>query len=298
MIATLRLPQQLRLELPLRQDASGRFLPWVIALIVYLSVSGGLALIWLSDALHGWDAAVGGALTLQVPADTSTARLEMTLGALKQTKGVVDARLLDTAETAKLIQPWLGNSFPLDSLPLPRLIDVQVDPDVAIDFATLRRQLASIVPNAQLDNNTAAPSDVPRFAGRVEWTIAIGIVAVTALLVAIIVFAARIGLAIHRSLIELLHLLGAADEYIARQFQIHALWLGLRGAIIGGIAAAVTAMILEPAAGRLALPVPAVSSGILDWRLWLLLCVALVIAGGVAMVTARVTVLRQLARLP
>ena len=141
-------------------------------------------------------------------------------------------------------------------------------------------------------------SDAPRFAGRVEWTIAIGIVAVTALLVAIIVFAARIGLAIHRSLIELLHLLGAADEYIARQFQIHALWLGLRGAIIGGIAAAVTAMILEPAAGRLALPVPAVSSGILDWRLWLLLCVALVIAGGVAMVTARVTVLRQLARLP
>jgi hypothetical protein len=44
--------------------------------------------------------------------------------------------------------------------------------------------------------------------------------------------------------------------------------------------------------------VPIATYGILDWRLWLLLIVTGLTAGGVAMVTARITVLRQLARMP
>jgi cell division transport system permease protein len=105
-------------------------------------------------------------------------------------------------------------------------------------------------------------------------------------------------LAIHRSVIELLHLLGAQDAYIARQFQVHALALGLRGGVIGGIAAVATVIILGPAGHLLALPVPIAAYGIFDWRLWVLLIVTGLIAGGVAMVTARITVLRQLSRMP
>lgn len=295
---SLPLPQRLRLDLPLRQDASGRFLPWIIALMVYLATTGGITLIWLGDALSSWDAALTSTLTLQVPADTSQARLDITLGVLKQTKGVVAARLLDLAETAKLLQPWLGSSVPIEALPLPRLIDIRIDPKVATDFPTLRQQLDSIVPNAQLDNNRAWLSAMRSFALRVEGLITVGVGVVTLLIVTIVVFTARIGLAIHRSVIELLHLLGAQDGYIARQFQIHALWLGLRGGIIGGIAAVATVIILGPAGYVLALPVPVATYGVFDWRLWLLLLVAILAAGGVAMTTARITVLRQLARMP
>jgi cell division transport system permease protein len=122
--------------------------------------------------------------------------------------------------------------------------------------------------------------------------------AVTALIVAIVIFTARIGLAIHRSVIELLHLLGAQDAYIARQFQVHALSLGLRGGVIGAAAAALTVVILGPAGHMLELPVPIATYGIFDWRVWLLLIVTGIAAGGVAMVTARITVLRQLAQMP
>ncbi len=110
MIAALRLPRQLRLDLPLRRDASGRFLPWIIALMVYLAAMGGVGVIWLGDTLSQWDASLASALTLQIPADASQPRIEMALGALKQTQGVVSARLLEPEETAKLLQPWLGNS--------------------------------------------------------------------------------------------------------------------------------------------------------------------------------------------
>jgi cell division transport system permease protein len=298
MIATLALPQQLRLDLPLRQDASARFLPWIIALMVYLAAGGGIALIWLGDALRDWNSDLANTWTLQLPADSSAARIELTLGALRQTKGVISARLLDQADTAKLLEPWLGTATPVDTLHLPRLIDIQVDAKTPIDLPTLRKQLGSIVPNAQLDDNGAWLDGIRKFARRVEGVIAGGLVVTTLLIVSTVVFTARIGLAIHHQVIELLHLLGAQDAYIARQFQIHALWLGLRGAVIGEIAAVVTVATLVPASRILLLPTATATFAIFDWRLWLLLIVTLAAAGGVAMVTARITVLRQLARIP
>lgn len=292
------LPLQFRLDLPLRRDASGRFLPWIIALMVYLAAMGGVALIWLGDTLSNWDAALTSSLTLQIPSDASPARIDMSLAALRQTKGVVSARLLEPAETAHLLEPWLGTSVPIESLPLPRLVDVRVDPRVTIDYAAVRQQLDSIIPNSQFDNNRAWLGGVRSFALRVEGVITTIVIVVTALIVGIIVFTARIGLAIHRSVIELLHLMGAQDAYIARQFQIHAMGLGLRGGVIGGIAAAATVVVLGPAGKALDLPVPIAAYSILDWRMWALLIVAGLAAGGVAMVTARITVLRQLARMP
>lgn len=46
------------------------------------------------------------------------------------------------------------------------------------------------------------------------------------------------------------------------------------------------------------LPVAITPDGILDWRMWLLLVAAWLAAGVVAMITARITVSRQLARMP
>ena len=296
MIGNLSL--RMRLDLPLRQDASGRYLPWIIALMVYLGATGGIALIWLGDTLSNWDATLSSTITLQLPADTSDARIETSLGVLRQTKGIVSARLLDASETSHLLEPWLGKSVPIDTLPLPRLVDVRLDPRVPINYPTLRQQLVEIVPEAQLDNNRAWLAGVRNFALRVEGVISAVVVVVAALIVTMIVFTARIGLSIHRPVIELLHLMGAQDAYIARQFQMHALSLGLRGGVIGGIASAVTVIVLGPAGHVLQLPVPIAAYGILDWRMWLLLIFAGLAAGGVAMVTARITVLRQLARMP
>jgi cell division transport system permease protein len=298
MIATLRLPLQLRLDLPLPQDASSRFLPWIIALMVYLATTGGIALIWLGDALGNWDTALTSTLTLRLPADTSDARIDVAIATLKQAKGVVSARLLDPSETTRLLQPWVGASMPVDALPLPRLIDARVDPKVEIDYPTLRQHLDSIIPNAQLDSNRTWLGNMRSFARPVAGVIGVGVIVVTLLIVTIVIFTARIGLTIHRSVIELLHLLGAQDEYIARQFQNHALWLGLHGGLIGGGAALVTVIILGSTGYVLALPVPIAAHGVFDWRLWLLVIVAALAAGGVAMVTARMTVLRQLGRMP
>ncbi len=286
-----------RLDLPLGRDASGRFLPWIIALMVYLAGLGGIALLLLGGMLGEWDRALAGSLTVQVPADTSAARLEVITALLRQTPGVVEARLLDGAATAKLVEPWLGPSVAVERLPLPRLFDVRIDPSAAVDLAGLRRKLASVAPEAQLDDHRLALLRLRGFAVELQRLIVAGMGVVAGLLVLTVVFTARTGLAVHQPVIELLHLLGAPDRYIARQFQRHALWLGLRGGLIGAAAAAVTVIVLGRAGSGLDLPLPVAAGGGFDWRRWGLLVLAAAAAGLVAMVTARLTILRRLARM-
>jgi cell division transport system permease protein len=288
-----------RLDLPLGHDASGRFLPLIIALMVYLTGLGGIGLLLLGDTVRDyWSGAPTATLTVQVPAETSAARLETLLALLRQTPGVAAVKLLGPEDTAKLVEPWLGPSVAVDRLPLPRLIDLEVDPDRRPDLTVLRQRMNQIAPESRLDDHRLALSRLRGFAERLQQVIAVALAMVAALLVLTVVFVARTGLAMHQSVIEVLHLLGAPDRYIARQFQRHAWWLGVRGGVVGGIAAAVTVIVVARAGSALELPVPIAVRGLADWRLWVLLAATAIAAGVAAMVTARATVLRRLARIP
>lgn len=284
-------------DLPLARDVSARFLPWLVALMVYLAALGGVALVAIGDISGSWQRALFGSLTLQVPAETTQARIDTMLALLRQTQGIVMVHQLTPEETARLLEPWLGPSVPIDLLPVPRLIDVQISPDADIDFVKLRQRLATVLPDARLDDHQSWLARLRGFIVRVEAMIATGIVAVIGLTVLSVIFAANTSLAIHHHIIELLHLLGAGDAYVARQFQFYALRLGLLGGLIGAFAAILTAAILAGAVATLQVPGLAVPD-FADWRLWLVSIAAGLAAAAIATAAARVTVLRRLAQMP
>jgi len=61
-----------------------------------------------------------------------------------------------------------------------------------------------------------------------------------------VVFVTRTGLDVHRRVIDIVHLVGATDGYIAGQFQANALTLGLLGGI-GGLALAGLTLVIVAA---------------------------------------------------
>jgi cell division transport system permease protein len=284
--------------LPTGPDQSGRFLPWVFALLVYVAGLGGVGLIVLDDTLRASEHALATTLTLQVPADSSNARLETVLALLRQTPGIVSVHLLEPAETARLLEPWFGPSVPLDELPVPRLIDLRTDPDGRADLGSLRRQLASVVPDARLDDHRPWPRGMRAAARRIEGILAACITVALLLIAVSAVFAVRTALMGDRSVVELLHMLGAADSDIARGFAIRSLRLGLLGGVIGAVAALLTIVALSGAGSIVQLPAPIAANGVADWRVWAALTGAALAAGLIAMASARVAVLRRLAGMP
>jgi cell division transport system permease protein len=289
-------------DLPLRRDPAWRFLPWVMALMVYVAALSGIGLILLHATLRAAERSLAATLTLQVPAEASNARLETILALLKQTKGVESVHALEPAETARLLEPWLGPTVSLDELPVPRLIDLRVDPGAPPDLPALRRQLASVLPEARLDDHRPGLDGMRAAARWSEIVLAVAIAAALLLIAASAVFAARTGLLVQRSAVEVLHLFGAADADIAARFATRYLGLGLLGGAVGGVAAVLTILALGGVGPlvQLAAPLSATEAGgsIADWQSWAVLGVAILAAGLIAMASARLTVLRWLARLP
>lgn len=286
-------------DLPLIEDAATRFLPWLIAFMAFLAALALIALLVFQDMVERWDRGLSGELTIQVPAPTSEdlrqGQLDRVVTVLRQTAGLSGLTVLTQEETRGLVAPWLGEGLAATDLPFPDIITVTFDPARPPDLALLGQALESAVPGTLIDDHQQWLADLFRLAGAAELAALLVLALIVASAVITVVFVTRTGLAIHRQVIELLHLMGAQDRYIATQFQWHAFWLGLRGGLAGLVLAIGVAFGLEWLGGHADFALlPRLSLQPIDWLLLLLVPLA---AALIAMVTATRTVLRTLARL-
>lgn len=292
-----------RPEVPLDSDASGPFLPWLVAFMVYLAALALTSAIAMHKIAVHWDHGLSGNVTVQVPSSGEIAAaaapgqdVGKVLAVLAASPAVADVRVLERDEIARLLEPWLGEAVDEQDLPLPTLIAVTLNPQAGSDLAELSRRLRQAVPGTELDDHQRWLGRLVDLARLIELIATLVVVLVVLAAVITVVFVTRTGLLIHRQVIEILHLIGAQDSYVARQFQAHAFRLGAFGGLVGLLLAVVTIGLLGALLGR-------VQSGLLpDLSLspgdWAMLASVPLVTTGVAMVTARITVLRNLARLP
>jgi cell division transport system permease protein len=287
-------------ELAFERDPANCYLPWIIALMVYLATLAVAGAFALGATAAQWRGAQSDRLTIQLPPPDSPAsgdqRAALVIDILRSTAGVSTVRRLDRRELVGLLEPWLGTANITPGLPLPDLIDVTVERGAKPDLDALARRLETAAPGATLD-------DHGRWMGRLA-TAASAVQALALMLTALIAGAAaatvmvatRASLAVHRETIELLHLIGAQDGFVARAFGRRALVLGLRGGLIGLSLAGLTYMLLQRATSGLDAPL----MPRLDWSLVSLATLAALplASAAIAMLTARFTVLRALAKLP
>jgi cell division transport system permease protein len=286
--------------LSLRRDATGRFLPWLIALMVFLSTLAVAAALLLSGWAQRWDSGLDGSLTIQVspvgdkaPASLDE-RVQLVLHALSGVPGIINARPVPMADAARLVEPWLGDGALLQDLPLPALIDVTAGP--AVDVTALRQRLATAVPGTSVEEPGVWLRDLRRLARLVEAVALVIVALIGGAAVAVVVFAAKAGLAMHQDEVDLLHVMGATDSHVADQFQRHILRLSLTGGAGGTAVALVTlaalSLLSRTVEGTLLPPLT------LAPLQWLVLAAVPVAAGALAAISARLTVLRALERLP
>jgi len=229
-----------RYDLQLDRDPSGRFLPWVVGVMVFLGALALAGAMALNQSVLAWNRSVEGTLTVQVGdnlAPDAADRVTKAVAVLRSVAGIREARALSRTEVERLLEPWLGKGNIAADLPLPDLIDVRLAPGVRLDIKALTARLGEAVPGARIDDNRQWLARLITLA-RAMQGLAAGIVGLVVIAtVTMVIFATRAGLAVHHEVIEVVHLIGARDAYIARQFQAHTLNLALGGGIPGFLAA-------------------------------------------------------------
>lgn len=201
------------------------------------------------------DHGLRGQMTVEIPVNdqgrVDPAQVAAVARDLRAIVGVT-ATPLATDQIGRLLQPWLSKDHAaaeLAALPLPQLLDVQTVNEAAAARATLmlRQKHPQIIIS---DHQTW----LNQLAGTLRQMALVAVIVVIALFVALfstVIFACRAGLAVHRPMIELLHIIGAPSARIIGEMRRYAWRLVWPGCVIGLFGATVAAALVANMAQHL-----------------------------------------------
>ncbi|MCT2540580.1 cell division protein FtsX [Sedimentimonas flavescens] len=194
-----------------------------------------------------WSEALARSATIRIsaPAEQMQAQVQAVLAVLSTTPGIATYRALESEEMKALLGPWFGPDLPVDSLPLPQLIEVTETAE-GIDAEGLRLRLAAEVPGAILDDHTRWRRPLVAAAERLRMLGLLSLVLIGGAMAGMITLAAQAALAANGQVIRVLRLVGARDAFIAKAFVRRFTLRGLAGAVLG-TAAGMIAIALLPA---------------------------------------------------
>ncbi|MCF8709959.1 cell division protein FtsX [Rhizorhapis sp. SPR117] len=273
-------------------------MPWVIAIMMFLTILAAAAGIGLDRASRSLHAELAGRVTIQIIEADPEIRADQTgrvMTDLRRFSGVSHITLVDEADMKAALRPWLGEEMMDSGLPIPALIDVDLKPGVdARAYAAFRDSVTAIAPTARVEPHAAFLTPLSQLMRMLKWLALALVLLMTLATAAIVVLAAQAAHNSHRTTIEVLHLMGATDVQIARLFQRRMAFDALFGGVVGLVAAslvlALVAVLIRDIGSDL---LGAAALPNYGWGVLLLLPL-----GGVllAMLTARTTVLRALRR--
>jgi len=301
-------------DISLDEGVGARLVSWVTGLMVFF-VTLTLAINFgLSSVARTWITGLSGTLTVEIKPPLSPTdgeklsaqsqkkfdeSVQNVLALLKNDPSVSEARQLTEPEIKRLIEPWLGQATgqdaALDAIPLPALIDIKLTPNANV--AKLESSVKNLEPSAAIDSQNDTLGNVKTLVNTATLFMLLLTGVIVALAVVTISGIVRSKLLIHQSEVETLHLIGASDEYIARQFRQHTLRGTLRGALAGLVCTLLTLFAIGAVTHTIG------SSMLPHLKLmpvqWAILLVLPLLSGSlIAHLTAQATVLKELSRLP
>ncbi len=275
-------------------------MPWVIAIMIALTVIAAAAGLALRNAALAAADALSGGVTIQIieaSPDLRQRQSEAAAQRLRETPGVINVRQVSQDEVNRLIEPWLGTrGLDEEAVPVPALIDAQLRDGVTGEsLGAIRRTVREVAPSARVDAQSSWLRPVFGAIDSLQW-LAIALVALLALATsAAVLLAVRSALGTNRETIEIVHLLGGTDGQIARVFQRS---IGFDAASGGAVGLALGLVVVLFLGQRFAdLGAGLVNGGSLGFSEWLVLALIPVAGTVLAIFTARLTVMRTLRRM-
>jgi cell division transport system permease protein len=283
---------------------AGNALTVVIAIMSFLACLTAGAVYMINQSAHAWVNDIASEITIELdPVNAPDIEKKMTLVSLflAKQKGITRVKPLSAEDSAKLLEPWLGQTSALAALPIPRLIAVEIDRSSPPDIPLIKEALTQNFEGVTLDDHRRWQAEIRTLTR----SAALGGLAVLSLVaaatIAVIVSATRSAMASNREVIEVLHFVGANERFISREFEQHFLGLGVRAGLMGALAAALAFLMLPLMTHMLGGGIVTaaetqrlIGSGELDLKGYLLCVLVVVVVACLCMITSRLGVIRVL----
>lgn len=292
-------------ELPLSKDSSNLFLKIMISISVFLFAVTLAGVLSVNSMLVNWNYSILGSLTVQIIPMNSTDRqkaMEETLEQQQKVVALMEAMPevervvpLSDKQLQKLLNPWLGDDVNIADLPMPRLVDVKLKKGVDIDYDMLAEKLVTIAPQASLDNHKLWLNKLINLASGLKMLALSVLLLVVGVTSGAIFYTTQTSLGLHKDVIEILHLMGAKDTYIAQQYAFRTAWLGFVGGVIGVLIAVPTILLIARMAQQIEGGI--INEMTLSSQGWMMIVSLPLFSALIAMQTAYYTVKHTLERM-
>ncbi len=295
-------------DIALDHDNTGtRFVTLVVVLMTVLATMAVGGALVVQSMRASWVGAVTGHMTIEIPAAGpqgdirdagALAAIAQGIGTTLAASGDVKSlRVLPRAEVERMVQPWLGRGMEQADLPLPALIAVTLDnPRDKTAPERVARAVASTDASAVTETHQGWLADLKRFSLALLMAALLMAGATMACCILTVTGAVRARLAAHQADIDLLHLMGATDDYIAAQFVRVVVRNVGQAALVGGVAGYAFLKLAGLLGGGLQASIlPSFAWGPMT-MVWLAACPVLITA--LSWWAARFTVLRTLSVMP
>jgi cell division transport system permease protein len=281
------------------EDGEGRFVPALIAVLVYVAIVALAAMLTVGDSAERRREERDSRLIVRLAAPhderARAASVEVALTRIRELAEVARAQRVPEDRLADVLQPRPSASPERSGEPPPAVIEVELEPAARAQAESVRSRLGAELPDAEIDARPL-PDPTLRRLRAIEGVALVLVVVLSGTLAAVVVFATQARLAARHETIEILHLLGAEDSAIVEAVVRRALRTSAVGALLGFALGAATLLVFAWVAAA-----PGGGPGAeysLSPAAWAALAAPPLAAAAIAAVTARLTARRALAAMP
>jgi len=205
----------------------------------FIAVVGLAFSLICSDLSNEWGQSLkNSSIRLSASTDLLEKQTSMALAILEQTSGVESARLVGIGAKKKLLEPWLGVDFPLESIAMPALIEIR-ETEAGVDYEGLRLRLSAELPSAILDNHSEWRRPIEVVSKLVSQLGMFTVILIILSSISMVTMASNAALSANVKVLRVLRLVGAFDTFIVtafvRIFTLRVFWGSLTGTICAGL---------------------------------------------------------------
>ena len=290
-----RLIAKHRSELPLKEDKANFFLEISITISVFLFSMALAAYFMISQVICSWDNRIIDGLTVQImpseetlSTDEEMLRINKVVHFFEGLDGVKKVKQIDEQKIKHLMAPWIGENANIEELPLPVLLDVRLINGKTFDYEKARDSLYTLAPYASIDNHGVWLKKLVKSATSLKTLSVFILILVLIAAVFSSIYAVQTSLKVHQNIIEILHIMGATDDYVAKQYAFRGFLIGLFSSAVGTILSLIALHIVSHLSSGLETGL--IGAAGLSTMHWFVLASIPLLAGFIAMLTSFLSV--------